>query len=58
MIRVLEFLILSVVLIASSCNRDEVITTDFPPEIELAADGGIYQVKVALSNITPRSFNH
>ncbi len=46
MIRVLEFLILSVVLIASSCNRDEVITTDFPPEIELSTDGGIYQVKV------------
>lgn len=44
--RVLEFLILSVVLIASSCNRDEVITTDFPPEIQLPSDGGIYQVKV------------
>ncbi len=42
--RFLEFLFLSSVVIISSCNRDEVITTALPPEIIL--DGaGIYSVK-------------
>ncbi len=42
--RFLEFLFLSSVVIISSCNRDEVITTAAPPEIILD-DAGIYSVK-------------
>lgn len=44
--RVLEFFVLSVVLIASSCNRDEVITTPLPPNIILGHDDGCYAVKI------------
>ncbi|MBQ8437699.1 MAG: cell surface protein [Alistipes sp.] len=45
--RVLEFLFLSViVVISSSCNIDEEITTSLPPKIHLDSDTGIYTVKV------------
>ena len=44
--RVLEFLFLSVALIASSCNRDGVIVADPLPEIILGESGGVYSVKV------------
>ena len=44
--RVLEFLFLSVALIASSCNRDDVIIADPLPEILLGESGGVYSVKV------------
>lgn len=45
--RVLEFLFLSViVVIASSCNIDEEITTSLPPKIQLDSETGIYTVKV------------
>lgn len=44
--RVLEFLFLSViVVIASSCNIDEEITTSLPPKIVLDGDSGVYTVK-------------
>ena len=44
--RFLEFLFLSViVVIASSCNIDEVITTSLPPKIYLDSDSGVYTVK-------------
>ena len=44
--RVLEFLFLSViVVIASSCNIDEEITTSLPPKIRLDGDSGVYTVK-------------
>ena len=44
--RFLEFLFLSViVVVASSCNIDEVITTSMPPKIYLDSDSGIYTVK-------------
>lgn len=44
--RVLEFLFLCViVVIASSCNIDEVITTSLPPKIYLDSDSGVYTVK-------------
>ena len=44
--RVLEFLFLSViVVIASSCNIDEVITTSLPPKIVLDSETGIYTIK-------------
>lgn len=35
---------LSVVLVASSCNRDEVYTTQLPPEIILDSESGVYTV--------------
>lgn len=45
--RFLDFLFLSViVVIASSCNIDEEITTSLPPKIYLDSDTGIYTVKV------------
>ena len=44
--RVLEYLFLSVALIASSCNRDDVIVADPLPEIILGESGGVYSVKV------------
>lgn len=44
--KVLEFLFLSVAVIASSCNRDGVITANPAPEILLGEEGGIYSVKV------------
>ena len=45
--RFLDFLFLSViVVIASSCNIDEEITTSLPPKIHLDSDTGIYTVKV------------
>ena len=45
--RVLEFLFLSVaVVFTSSCNIDEVITTENPPKIVLDSEDGIYSVKV------------
>ena len=44
--RVLEFLFLSViVVIASSCNIDEEITTSLPPKIYLDSSSGVYTVK-------------
>ena len=44
--RVLEFLFLSViVVIASSCNIDEEITTSLPPKIILDSKSGVYTVK-------------
>ena len=44
--RVLDFIILSVmVVIASSCNIDEEITTALPPKIVLDSENGIYTVK-------------
>lgn len=44
--RVLEFLFLCViVVIASSCNIDEVITTSMPPRIILDSESGVYTVK-------------
>ena len=45
--RVLDFLFLCViVVVASSCNIDEVITTSLPPKIVLDNDRGIYTVKL------------
>ena len=44
--KVLEFLFLSViVVVASSCNIDDVITTSLPPKILLDSETGIYTVK-------------
>lgn len=44
--RVLELIILSVmVVISSSCNIDEEITTALPPKIVLDSENGIYTVK-------------
>ncbi len=44
--RVLEFLFLSViVVISSSCNIDEEITTSLPPKIVLDSNSGVYTVK-------------
>ena len=44
--KVLEFLFLSViVVVASSCNLDVVITTSLPPKILLDSETGIYTVK-------------
>ena len=44
--RVFEFLFLSViVVIASSCNIDEEITTSLPPKIILDSKSGVYTVK-------------
>ena len=44
--RVLEFLFLCViVVIASSCNIDEVITTSMPPQIILDSESGVYTIK-------------
>ena len=44
--KVLELLFLSVAVIASSCNRDGVITANPAPEILLGEEGGLYSVKV------------
>ena len=42
----LEFLFLSViVVVASSCNIDEEITTSMPPKIHLDSNSGVYTVK-------------
>ena len=44
--RVLEFLFLSViVVVASSCNIDEEITTSLPPKIVLDSNSGVYTIK-------------
>lgn len=44
--KVLEFLFLSViVVVASSCNIDDVITTSLPPKILLDSETGIYPSK-------------
>lgn len=44
--KVLEFLLLSVIVVAtSSCNIDEVITTSLPPKIILDSPSGVYTVK-------------
>ena len=44
--RVLEFLFLCViVVITSSCNIDEVITTSMPPRIILDSESGVYTIK-------------
>lgn len=57
MIRFLEFLFLSVVLITSSCNRDEVISTELPPRI-LLDEGTTYSVKQGYEiRIAPRYEN-
>ena len=45
--RVLDFIILSVmVVVASSCNIDEEITTALPPKIYLDSNTGVYTAKV------------
>lgn len=35
-----------IIVVASSCNKDDVITTSLPPEIVLDSDTGIYTVKI------------
>ena len=55
--KILEFLFLSVAIIASSCNRDEVITASLPPKI-IVEDSGNYRVQVGDEiRIAPRYEN-
>ncbi len=57
--KVLEFLFLSViVVIASSCNIDEEITTSLPPKIHLDSDSGIYTVKQGREVIIAPSYDN
>ena len=57
--RVLEFLFLCViVVIASSCNIDEVITTSLPPKIYLDSDSGVYTVKQGREVIIAPSYEN
>lgn len=57
--RVLEFLFLSVmVVVASSCNIDEEITTALPPKIYLDSDSGIYTVKQGREVIIAPSYDN
>ncbi|MBR4029302.1 MAG: cell surface protein [Alistipes sp.] len=57
--RVLELLFLSVmVVIASSCNIDEEITTALPPKIYLDSNSGVYTVKVGREVIITPSYEN
>lgn len=57
--RVLEFLFLSViVVIASSCNIDEEITTSLPPKIVLDNNTGVYTVKQSRELIIAPSYEN
>ena len=57
--RVLEFLFLSViVVVASSCNIDEEITTPLPPKIYLDSDSGVYNVKQGREVIIAPSYEN
>ena len=57
--RVLEFLFLSViVVIASSCNIDEEITTSLPPKIYLDSDSGVYTIKQGREVIIAPSYEN
>ena len=57
--RVLDFIILSVmVVIASSCNIDEEITTALPPKIVLDSENGIYTVKQGRELIIAPSYEN
>jgi PKD repeat protein len=57
--RVLEFLFLSVmVVVASSCNIDEEITTALPPKIHLDSDSGVYTVKQGREVIIAPSYEN
>ena len=57
--RVLDFIILSVmVVIASSCNIDEEITTALPPKIVLDSENGIYTVKQGREVIITPSYEN
>ena len=40
------FILYMIIVVASSCNKDDVITTSLPPEIVLDSDTGIYTVKI------------
>ncbi|MBR5852872.1 MAG: PKD domain-containing protein [Alistipes sp.] len=56
--RVLEIIVLSViVVITSSCNIDEVITTPMPPKIILDNNTGVYTVKVGSEIIISPSYD-
>ena len=55
--RFLDFLFLCViVVVSSSCNIDEEITTSLPPKIHLDSDTGIYTVKVGRELVISPSF--
>ena len=57
--RVLDFIILSVmVVIASSCNIDEEITTALPPKIYLDSNSGVYTVKQGREVIIAPSYEN
>ena len=57
--RFLDFLFLSVfVVIASSCNIDEEITTSLPPKIHLDSTSGVYTVKVGREVIIAPSYEN
>lgn len=57
--RVLDFIILSVmVVVASSCNIDEEITTALPPKIYLDSSSGVYTVKVGHEVIIAPSYEN
>lgn len=57
--RVLDFIILSVmVVVASSCNIDEEITTALPPKIVLDSENGIYTVKQGREVIIAPSYEN
>ena len=57
--RFLDFLFLSViVVVASSCNIDEEITTSLPPKIHLDSISGIYTVKVGREVIIAPSYEN
>ena len=57
--RFLDFLFLSViVVVASSCNIDEEITTSLPPKIHLDSTSGIYTVKVGREVIIAPSYEN
>ena len=57
--RFLDFLFLSViVVIASSCNIDEEITTSLPPKIHLDSTSGVYTVKVGRKVIIAPSYEN
>ena len=57
--RVLDFIILSVmVVISSSCNIDEEITTALPPKIYLDSNSGVYTVKQGREVIIAPSYEN
>lgn len=57
--RVLDFIILSVmVVVASSCNIDEEITTALPPKIYLDSSSGVYTVKQGREVIIAPSYEN